>query len=740
MLLRHLDRGLRHKALLFGALAALVASGCMPHDDRKPEQPPAPATPNVPAPTDLGNVGGPPAATAPSEADAGTPPAEQEADAVAAPPLEDGEAAARAMLETPDWGNAAKLAIYCKDSIARAARVREGIYGLAPGSAEIVDAFNQLELALDTPSGLSGLLFNVSPVEAVRDAAKKCEQDLNEFTTDVSLDRKLYDALVSVKVDGMAPIPARFVSHSLRDFRRAGVDKDDATRKRIAEIQARLVVLSQDYDKNVNGDVRSIVIDDPKRLEGLPQDWLDNHKPVDGKIKVTTDYPDFFPFETYVKDDALRHELYQEFSQRAYPANASVLLEVLELRKELATLLGYPSWAAYAIEDKMAKSTDTVESFIEEVKEVTEPRTSADLEVLLARKRQDIPDAKAIMAHDRFYYVAVVHKEQFDFDPQSVRPFFAYEKVKQGVLDLYAELFGLEFVKLDLPTWAPGVDAYELKVDGKTAGRFFLDMHPRKDKYKHAAAFPIQTGLASGRLGWASLVCNFPDPADGDGQALMEHGDVVTFFHEFGHLVHALIGRTGDFPSLAGFNVEWDFVEAPSQFLEEWAWRPEVLQRFAKDKDGNVIPAALVQRMRAAEEFGKGVQLMRQIFYTAYSFFIHKVDPANLDLDAFTTEMYEKYSPFPRDEKDKVYANFGHLIGYSALYYTYQWSLAISKDLFTRFDKEGILNKEVALEYRHDILEPGGTQDADVMIQKFLGRPRNLDAYKAWIEKVPTPR
>ncbi|MCA9517362.1 MAG: Zn-dependent oligopeptidase, partial [Myxococcales bacterium] len=582
-----------------------------------------------------------------------------------------------------------------------------------------------------------GLMFNVNPVEAVRDAAKQCEQDLSKFTTDVSLDRKLYDALVSVQTAGMEPIPARFVEHSLRDFRRAGVDKDEATRKRIAEIQARLVELSQDYDKNVNGDVRFIEVEDPKRLEGLPQDWLDNHKPVDGKIKVTTDYPDFFPFETYVKDDELRHTLYQEFSQRAYPANSDVLLEVLKLRKELATLLGYASWADYAIEDKMAKSADTVESFIKEVKQVTEPRTIADLQVLLARKKQDMPDAEHIMAHDRFYYIAVVHKEKFDFDPQSVRPYFAYEKVKQGVLDLYSELFGLEFVKLDMPTWAPGVDAYELKVDGQPAGRFFLDMHPRADKYKHAAAFPIQTGLESGRLGWASLVCNFPDPADGDGQALMEHDDVVTFFHEFGHLVHALIGRKGTFPSLAGFNVEWDFVEAPSQFLEEWAWRPEVLARFATDKDGKAIPAELVQKMRDADEFGKGVQLMRQIFYTAYSFFLHKADPTDLDLDEFTTAMYNKYSPFPRDEKDKVYANFGHLIGYSALYYTYQWSLAISKDLFTRFEKDGVLNKETALEYRHDILEPGGTVDADAMVEKFLGRPRNLDAYKAWISKAP---
>ncbi len=263
-------------------------------------------------------------------------------------------------------------------------------------------------------------------------------------------------------------------------------------------------------------------------------------------------------------------------------------------------------------------------------------------------------------------------------------------------------------------------------------------MHPRKGKYKHAAMFPIQTGIKDGRMPMASLVCNFPNPAEGDHQALMEHNQVVTFFHEFGHLVHHLLARNTHWANLAGINVEWDFVEAPSQLLEEWSWDPEVLKRFAKRVDtGEPVPAEMVRAMRRAEEFGKGVAVMRQIFYTAYSFFLHNRDPSTVDLDRYTEEIYAKYSPYPALEKGHVYANFGHLMGYSSMYYTYQWSLVIAKDLFTRFKKEGLLNPDVARAYRRAILEPGGTRDAAELVEAFLGRPYNLDAYRAWLESDP---
>ncbi|PIE20155.1 MAG: peptidase M3 [Proteobacteria bacterium] len=705
---------------------ALVFAACTPEDPRKPAQPRA-AQPPVPAaelPADPF-----------SDGDRGT-----KADPTRSRPLIDGVEDARLLLEQPEWGNAERLANYCEDSIARAQIVRRRLQQAGRADADVIKDFELLRREVDTAEGLASLMFNTSPVKQVRDAAQKCEQDVAAFGTEVSLDRALFRALAAVKVEPLDALSKRFVEHGLRDFRRSGIDKDDATRERIKAINARMVELTQSFRRNINADVKDIAVD-AKLLEAMPADWLANHA-VDeqGRVRVTTNYPDFYPFETYVADDALRRELYEKFALRAFPLNKPIIAEVLKLRKELATILGYPSWAEYIVEDKMTGSAATVEAFITDVASIVRPRAVADLEELLARKRKDQPGAKAIETHDRFYYVQQVRKERFDFDPKSVRPYFSYPAVKEGVLDLYAELFDLEFVKLeDAPVWHPTVDAYEMRSHGKLIGRFYLDMHPRENKYSHAAAFPIQSGTASGRIPWASLVCNFPNPADGDGKALMEHSDVQTYLHEFGHLVHHLLGsHKSDFVGLNGFNVEWDFVEAPSQLLEEWGWRPEVLQRFAKHVDtGEPIPAKLVDKMRGAEELGKGLANQRQVFYAAYSFFLHSVAPDSLDLDAFTDEMYAKYSPYPRLENGKIYCNFGHLMGYSAIYYTYQWSLSISKDLFTRFAREGLLNKETAMAYRREVLEPGGTKDADELVKAFLGRERNLDAYKAWMQKAP---
>jgi len=654
-----------------------------------------------------------------------------------------GEEDARRMLEEPQWADVQRFQDFCANSIARAKDVRERLRKGGLDDATVVRDFDQLSRELETAGNLAGLMFSVHPDKAYRDAAQQCERDIEQFGTETSLDRGLYEALAGVKLDGVDPMTKRFVEHGLRDFRRAGVDKDEATRKRIAEINKRLVELEQSYIKNISEDTRHIEVADAAKLKGMPQDWLDKHKPnADGKIVVTTDYPDFYPFETYVADEGLRRDLYVAFQSRAFPVNVGVLKEVLALRSEKAKLLGFKDWAHYAVADKMAKSAETVDAFIQDIAKIIRPRSDADLETLLARKRRDHPKATRIESFDRFYYMALVQKEQFGFDPQSVRPYFSYPSVKEGVLGVYAKLLGVTFQKVQgAKVWHPSVELYEVREGDKLVGRFYLDMFPRADKYKHAATFPIQTGAPAvageaRRVPYGALVCNFPNPAEGDHKALMEHNDVVTFFHEFGHLVHHLMGQRSRYIDLNGFHVEWDFVEVPSQLLEEWAWSPEVLQGFAKHVDtGEPIPAELVKKMKAADEFGKGVSLMRQVFYTAMSFYLHEADPATLDLRAYADELFEKYSPFPPLKGGAVYANFGHLIGYSALYYTYQWSLSIAKDLFTRFKAEGLMNPATDKAYRQAILEAGGTEDADELVRKFLGRPRNLDAYKAWIQQ-----
>ncbi|MBL8785911.1 MAG: Zn-dependent oligopeptidase [Deltaproteobacteria bacterium] len=736
-------------------LALAVGPACSPKDSRIPHEIPPPTVPNVPAPVVPDVVTPAPAAAdtvQPSAPDAAAPagdvvaadaatdagPAEKPAEV----DLGDGIEEARALLESEQWADAAALTRACDRSIARAELVRKRF---ASGDANVagdkaLNGLDEIALALDTIDGYASLLFNVSPVKEVRDEAEKCKTAIAKIRSDVSLDKSIFEGIVKVPREGLDAATTHFLDTSLRSFRLSGVDKDDATRARIAEINDLSTKLGQEYQKNVNGDTRKVELD-VADLDGLPDDWKAQHpKNEAGKVVVTTDYPDLIPFLTYATSATARMALQEQNSARGFPANAEVLQKLLNLRAELAKLIGYPNFAALDLADKMAGTPEVVESFLAEAKGAAKPRVDSDLAELLARKKKDDKTATEVTVADRFYLQQTVRKEKLGFDAKTVRPYFAYPKVRDGILALYSELFGVEFAKREgVKAWDPSVEAWEMKRDGKVIGRFFLDMHPRVDKYKHAAMFPVQTGFVTtagapfDRLPWASLVCNFPNPADGD--ALMEHKDVVTFFHEFGHLIHHLLAQQSKWLSTSGINVEWDFVEAPSQLLEEWAWDAKVLARFAKDKDGKVIPPKVVEKMRKAEEFGKGVELARQLFYAAYSYYLHAADVTGLDLDAWTSKMYADWSPYPRPTGDRLYTNFAHLIGYKSAYYTYQWSLAIAKDLFGRFKEKGLLDKGVAHDYTSKVLEPAGTDKAENLVKAFLGRERNLDAYRAWIVK-----
>ncbi len=658
--------------------------------------------------------------------------------------MEAGDAAA-SMRPPSVWESAAELEAWCARALAGAGVAKRELYahmagGDAPAEATVLEPFHRMLVSLDDAEGWASLLFSVHPDEAVRQAAQSCQEKVAAFKSDVNLDRTLYEAFAGLPLDGLDEHTRRFASKQLEAFELSGVDKDEATRTRLGEIDEEIVRLGQRYGKNIREDVRELVLDGPEALAGLPEDYIAAHPPgPDGKIHITTDYPDFFPIQSYSPDAKLRRDLYALFGARAWPKNQKLLARLLELRAEYASIIGYPTWASYHAVDKMVGSADVVRTFIADVARSARPRMERDLAAVLEAKRKDDPEAKRVEVWDRFYYVGKVREARFDFDSREVRPYFPFEAVLQGILDLYGELFELRFERDDgAPVWHPSVSAWVMFKGEERLGRFYLDMHPREGKYKHAAMFPILTGTSGERDPMASLVCNLPDPSDGDGKALLEHSDVVTFFHEFGHLIHHLLSRGARWIPLTGIHVEWDFVEAPSQILEEWAWDPAVLARFARHVEtGEPIAAETVARMREAEEFGKGVHVMRQVFYAAFSFLLHDREAKGLDLDAFTDEIYRDYSPYPRVPGGKVFANFGHLVGYSSMYYTYQWSLAIAKDLFTRFESApgGLLDRETAQAYRDWILVPGGTVDPDTLVEGFLGRPRNLEAYKAWLER-----
>ena len=588
-------------------------------------------------------------------------------------------------------------------------RAREAVLRLKAGGAAL-EQWDQAVAALSDASARASVARNAHPDAAMRDAAEKCEQEVEALSTALSLDPDIYAALAAVKGDDF------YLQRTLRDFRRAGVDKDAATRARVRELNEELVKIGQEFSRNIRDDVRSIVADD---LSGLPEDYVRSHP----DRRITTDYPDYVPFMTYARSSKAREELWRVYRQRAHPQNGEVLQRMLARRHELALLLGYQSWAAYVTEDKMIGSAGAARDFIERIAAASGDRAQRDYDQL----RGALP---AVEPWDAEYLKERVRADHYAFDSQSVRPYFELSRVQRGLLDLTARLFGIEYRASDAPVWHPDVTAWDLLEDGRCVGRFFLDLFPRDGKYKHAAQFTLASGVAGGTLPEAALLCNFPHAAP----ALMEHSEVVTFFHEFGHLLHHLLGGRTRWAGVSGVRTEWDFVEAPSQMLEEWCWDAEVLAGFARHyQTSEPIPAAVVARMRAADEFGKGMRVRQQMFYAATSLSLHDRDPAGLDVTALVAGLQARYTPFRAVPGTFFHESFGHLEGYSAIYYTYMWSLVIAKDLFTSFRREGLLNPAPARRYRKAVLEPGGSKKAAELVSDFLGRPYDFTAFEQWL-------
>jgi thimet oligopeptidase len=588
---------------------------------------------------------------------------------------------------------------------------------LEPYNAVLVSATNMAYTA--------GSLAGVSPDEGVRNAGDDCSQSLTSVFSDYALSRPLYDRVSQVDVAAADADTQRFVEKQLRAFHLSGVDKDDATRARIKALNEELTVVGQEFDNNIRDSVLYLELDSVEQLEGLPQDYIDAHPPgEDGKIRISTQYPDLFPFMSYAKSDELRYQLAVLRNNLAFPKNQAVLEKLLALRFELAQLLGFENYAQWVTADKMAGSPQRVESFLEEIKGYTTESQGREYAMLLARLQQDKPGAERVESWQASYLQEKVKAEQYNVDSKAVREYFSYNHTRDGIFMLVQDLFKVQIKPWKTYTWDESVEAYELWDGDHLIGNFFLDMHPRPNKYQHAAQFPLRSGISGVQTPLSALVCNFPS---GDG--LMEHGDVETFLHEFGHLIHAMFSGGHHWADVSGISTEWDFVEAPSQMLEEWVWDYDTLSQFARNSAGEPIPRAMLDRMIAARDFSLGLDTRRQLSLAAMSMGLYDRDPQGLDIKAFTDGISREYTPFEPLKDGHFYAAFGHLNGYSAIYYTYQWSLAIAADMFTRFKQEGLRNVETAGEYRDRVLSQGGAKPAAQLLRDFLGRDISFKPY-----------
>jgi thimet oligopeptidase len=616
----------------------------------------------------------------------------------------------------------------CKQTLALASQARQALearHGLATIEADFA-AFDTLNLVLDDGRSEMDLIAETSPEKAVREAADQCVPKLSDAATAVELSRPIYDRLSAIPVAGLDAATSYTLATVLRRYRLAGVDKDAATRRKAAALQKKITKTGLAFAKNIREDKGDIALR-ADELAGMPEDYLSRRKPGrDGLIHLTFDNPDVTPVLEFASRRDTRRKVFVASQNRGYPANESVLKRLLAQRFELARLLGHGDYAELAMADKMITSPQRAAELIAEVEAAAQPAAQAELAEQLAVARAVDPAIARLERHDRSYMLNLLRKQKYAVDAAEVRQYFTYDKARRGIFMLVKDLFGSDIRPWNTPVWHPSVSAWELHEGQRVIGRFYLDMHPRDGKYNHAAEFPIRTGVAGRQVPVAALVTNMP--ATGP----LGHGDFVTFLHEFGHLLHNLYSGHNRFGQQSMGYLQWDFIEAPSQMLEEWAWDYDTLKTFASNEAGAPIPEDLVRRMNAGRRVGEAVHWKQQLAYAAVSLNFYNRRP-DFDLTALYHDMMARYAPYPSPPGTHPYASFGHLDGYSAIYYTYVWSKAIAVDLFTRFKTGGLRDSKVATEYRRQVLEPGSSSDANALIGNFLGRPLTL---KSWREEL----
>jgi thimet oligopeptidase len=579
----------------------------------------------------------------------------------------------------------------------------------------------------------AGVLNSVAADKDVRDQAQQEAQRVAMAGSALSLNRQVYEVLAGMSLDQASAATRHFVDRTLLGYRLAGVDKDQATRDQIQALHEKSTRLSLEFSRNVQEGGKTIQAT-VAELEGLPGDYLARHPAAeDGTVTLTTDPPDMQPIMTFAANPALRERMFVAYNTRAYPANRQVLLDLLATRQELATILGFRSWADLATADQMMKSAANVRTFLAKLNHASLEGARREHELILEFARSRQPDLSAIDITSRGYWYEQFRRSAYDFDSQSVRPYFPYAQVEAGVLQTAARLFNVEFRPSNAPSWHSAVSAFDVFEDGQQVGRFYLDMHPRDGKDKWFSAAPIVTGVRNRTMPEAALICNFP-AGDANGPGLLQYSDVVTFFHEFGHLMHAILGGHTEWAGLSGFATEGDFIEVPSQMLEEFFRDEKLLQSFARHyQTGEVLPVEIIRKMKQAGAFGRADWIRTQLYYTTLSLDLHDQDPAAIDLDVITKTLYESLQPWTWREGNHMYASFGHLTGYSSNYYTYAFDKVIALDFFDQFDPNDLLGCDAGERYRKTVLEQGGSKPGREMVRDFLGRDEEFSAFSKWL-------
>jgi thimet oligopeptidase len=631
----------------------------------------------------------------------------------------------------------AQITSTCSSAIARAT-TRERALIATRGRSTFASVILPLE---DFTSDLSDqtvaqtFLFSVGATKPVRDASLKCNSDESAFFTALSASPLLYAKVAAAQRSGTArtPYDRKLTQLWVDTFKRSGAALTSKKRTEFVKLSNQLTDLQNKFQSNLGNDASSITISQAQTAS-LPADFVAGLKKSGSQYIVPVNESTAYIFLRNERDEDARKSFSFVYNNREAIANTNLLEQAIAVRDHLAHLLGYQNWASYQLSDRMAKSPNRVLKFLDDLDARLLPKARGEIATLRTLKARDTGNANAVLQPwDFSYYDDQLRKTQYAVDTNLVREYFPVQHTIDSVLNIYHTILGVDFKQITPSNaWNPEVLEYSVS-DSKT-GRFigltYFDLFPRPGKFEHFANFPIVPVRGAGahrRAPIAAIVGNWPRPAAGN-PALLSHDDVVTFFHEFGHNMATLLA-TAPYETLSNGFVT-DFVEAPSQMLENFVWQPSVLKQISSNaKTGQPLPDDLIAAMVRARYVDYAYMTTQQIKFAEVDMSYHMSGP-HVDTTTLWTTLSSRLTPMQPTPGTHPQASFGHLMGgYDAGYYGYLWSLVYAQDLFTAFQSGGLENPTVGARYRQDILEPARTYDPDIEVQRFLGRPMNTNAF-----------
>ena len=616
----------------------------------------------------------------------------------------------------------------------------------APTYANTLAALEDLGENLGFAMGVIGHLENVATNPELREAYNKVQPKVSAFFSSIPLNDGVWTRIRAFadtdEAAELSPTRKRFLDKTLDDFRRNGAELDRVGKARLLEINVELAQVTTKFAENVLDATNAfdLIIEDETGLAGLPPTAIQaaresaQRKGVEG-WRFTLQAPSFLAAMTYLDDAQVREKLYREYSRRAADGkfdNSGNILRILALRREKAELLGFANFADLVIEDRMAKSGAKAWNFVNDLRERT-------LGAFAGENRElDSFAGTGVLPWDLAYQAEKLRKERYDFDEEDLRPYFPYEGVVEGMFEVAQRLFGIQIEEReDMPVWDGTVKTYRINdADGSHLGSYYADYFPRENKRDGAWMDSLITGepTQDGYSPHLGLNCGNLTPPSGGKPALLTHREVETIFHEFGHLLHHLLSRV-EVKSLAGTNVAWDWVELPSQIMENWCWEREALDLFARHyQTGEPIPDDLFKKMRRAKNFRSANAQMRQLGFGTLDLALHTKFAPDRDGDAiaYSRNILQSHSPVELPADYSMVTGFTHLfarpVGYGSGYYSYKWSEMLDADAFTRFANEGIFNSKTGGAFRRTILERGNSAEPEELFRSFMGRDPDPEA------------